>query len=372
MTIDLDRYYTPLAVANRVLERAGLELIPQVCADSTCGSGRLLEAASHVFGRVSCIGIDRDKNAIRSLRRQKPDWLLAVGDLLSKDGCRKTIAAVLKERVDLLVLNPPFSHGQKKSIEIAYNGKFLKGSVAMAHLLRSFELLRPSQGALVIAPESLLYSDTDLAGRSALMQEYRIRAILELDSCTFKGARAHATVIQISPGSARNEGATCVVDRTRSTVEVQVTRGGLPVHLMKQAGDGVPYLHSTDIRKVLAGDSWPSFLKTNDQAKGRVKGWMILLPRVGLPEVDHVRAVDIKNTVQLSDCVIGIECKSKVDAREVEGRLRDNWNDFLRLYRGTGARYVTLSRLKAWLVGKSICEGAFLPAGERLLADAIG
>jgi hypothetical protein len=302
------------------------------------------------------LGIDRDKNAIRRLRRQKPDWLLGVGDLLSEKTYRKTVSAILNESVDLLVLNPPFSLGHTKSIAIEYNGKSLRTSVAMAHLLRSFELLKPAQGALAIVPESLLYSDTDLAGRTALMEKYRIRTLLELDSCTFKGARAHATVIQLSPGYTGHERAKSVLDKPRKTLEVQVTRGGLPVHVMKQARNGVPFLHSTEIRKVVSSDSQRSFLKTNDLVKGRVEGWMILLPRVGLPEGDNVKAVNIKGVVQLSDCVIAIGCKCKADTVEVERRIRGNWNDFLQLYRGTGARYVTLSRLKAWLVGKNMCE----------------
>lgn len=359
MTItDLDRYYTPTSVANRVLEHAVLDRIPLVCADTTCGSGRLLEAASNVFGRVSCIGIDRDKDAIRKLRRQNPEWLLAIGNILCKKRQRGIYATILKMNVDLLIMNPPFSQGHKKSIDISYQGKVLKGSVAMAHLLMSCELFRPSQGALAIVPESLLYSDTDLAGRSALRENFCIQPILELDSYTFKGARAHASVIQISRGPAEGEDESHLINKTKTgrNVEVKVTRGGLPVHMMKLARDGVPYLHSTEIRKVVAGVSPHNFLHTRNQVKGRVEGWMILLPRVGLPELDIARAVNFKSPIQLSDCVLAIGCKSKVDALEVEQRLRNNWTDLVLLYRGTGARYVTLSRLIAWLAGNNICE----------------
>ena len=225
----------------------------------------------------------------------------------------------------------------------------------MAHLLRSVEVLKPTLGALVIVPESLLHSQTDSPGRAALEERHSVRTVFELDSCTFRGARAHATVIQISPGPTVYQGTPLTVDSTLRPVEVCVTRGGLPVHAMQRARDGVPYVHSTHIRNIALG-GLESAWRTKNQAKGRVDGWMILLPRVGLPEPKLIKAVYIPASVQLSDCVIAIGCRSRVDAREVESRLRRSWHDFLALYRGTGARYVTLSRLRAWLGSRNITE----------------
>ena len=70
MPHDLDRYYTPAEVARSALERATLAGSPSVCADTTCGTGRLLNAANEVFGAVQCVGIDRDSNAIAALRKR--------------------------------------------------------------------------------------------------------------------------------------------------------------------------------------------------------------------------------------------------------------------------------------------------------------
>ena len=222
----------------------------------------------------------------------------------------------------------------------------------MAHLLKSFELFSPAQGAIVIVPESLLYSETDSTARSALAENYCFWKIADLESCTFRGTRAHASVIQIS--STEQE---IIPDGSllpARKVGVSVTRGGLPVHVMKQASRGVPYVHSTDIRKVVEGATSACFHHTADIAKGRITGWAILIPRVGIPERELVRAVMFENPIQLSDCVIALLCTSRTAALQVEQRIRASWDDFRNIYRGTGARYVTLSRLRTWLAARNI------------------
>lgn len=352
MSFDLDRYYTPEAVARSALERADLPNLPIVCADSTCGTGRLLEAANDVFGLVKCVGIDRDKQAIANLRRRNPSWALAVGDLLNKRHYKKTFSAIIPKQVDLLVLNPPFSQGQKKSVDVIYGPKQFKATIAMAHLLKSFELFNPSHGAVAIVPESLLYSETDAIARAALMEKYCFRQIAELASCTFRGARARASVVQIS--SVEDQ---IIQNGSRvlgKKVSVSLIRGGLPVHVMKEASRGVPYVHTTDIRNVVNGATRSCFHRTADIAKGRIAGWAILIPRVGMPEPGLVTALRFENPVQLSDCVIALSCCSKTVAVEVEERIRASWDDFRSIYRGTGARYLTLSRLRTWLAARNI------------------
>lgn len=354
MLSDLDRYYTPEGVARSALERATLSYPTRVCADSTCGTGRLLHAANDVFGPVQCIGIDRDRKAIASLRQKNPNWILTVGDLLSERSYGAIFSKIIPKHVDLLVLNPPFSHGKRKFVAINFRGNQLKGSVAMAHLLKSFEIFSPTQGAIVIVPESLLYSETDFEARSILAEDYSVRKIVDLESCTFRGARAHASIVQIS--SAEQEIVSEAPQSPERKIFISITRGGLPVHIMNQSRGGVPYVHSTDIRKVVTGGTISCFRQTQDIAEGRIIGWSILIPRVGMPKRDLIRAVKIENPVQLSDCVIALEFTAKAAAKQVERRILASWDEFRKIYRGTGARYLTLSRLRTWLASRSVCE----------------
>lgn len=354
MLLDLDCYYTPERVAQRILQQACLQRAPEVCADSTCGSGRLLQAANDVFGYVQCIGIDRDRHAIAKLRRSNPNWILAVGDLL-KARLGKSFVSIIPDNVDLLILNPPFSLGNRKSVEISYEGHQLRGSVAMAHLLRSFELFSPREGAIAIVPESLLYSETDAGAREALGARYSLHKIADLQSSTFRGARAHATAIQIAPNRLRES----KKDDARGygyVIYTRLVRGGLQVHAMNESKFGTPFVHSVDIRRLLDQQDISSLRRTSSSMKGRVEGWTVLIPRVGMPEKELVRPVEISQTVQLSDCVIALQCTSKATAAKLATRIKESWEDFRGIYRGTGARYVTVSRLKEWLASRNVLE----------------
>jgi hypothetical protein len=51
----------------------------------------------------------------------------------------------------------------------------------------------------------------------------------------------------------------------------------------------------------------------------------------------------------LSDCVLGIKTKTLKDAKAVKSCLIENWNDMNDLYKGTGARYITIERLSDFL-----------------------
>ena len=352
MLIDLDRYYTPKEVALNALEKAHFSVEPKVCVDSTCGTGRLLDAASAVFGNVQCAGLDRDKNAISLLRLNRPEWMLEVGDLLSHKRRVRNLSKAIRQPVDLLVLNPPFSHGKKKSVDIVYKDKQIKGSVAMAHLLKSFEVFNPVLGAVVIVPESLLYSDTDAVARSLLEEYYSFQKIADLQNCTFSGARVNSSVVQISPCKTR------VVPDEPSVkakiIQASVVRGGLPVYLKQSSVDGVPFLHSTDIRYVVNSGVVKDVSKTCSVAKGRVDGWLILIPRVGCADKSIVRVVRLDQVAQLSDCVVALKFASKNLALQAEARIHLDWDNFKSLYRGTGARYLTISRLKHWLFMNSI------------------
>lgn len=354
MSFDLDRYYTPERVARQALEGASLDGLPEICVDSACGIGRLLDAVSNVFGKVQCAGLDRDKRAIASLRRKNPHWNLAVGDLLKKTRKDRLFTKLMPVVTDLLVLNPPFSHGASKNIGIVYDGRELRVSVAMAHILRSVELFHPRQGAIAIVPESLLYSETDSTARALLAEKYNFKKLRNLSSSTFQGARANASVIQMTPGASLKKDALHLAKLKQ--IGVKIIRGGLPVYQMEQSSRGTRYVHSTDLRKIARGDPASKFTKTAGVAKGIVSGWAVLIPRVGRPDRLAIVAVNIAVPIQLSDCVICIECRNSQAAMDVELRIKSSWSEFFDLYKGTGARYITIGRLRDWLRTKAIVE----------------
>jgi hypothetical protein len=249
---------------------------------------------------------------------------------------------------DLLVLNPPFSQHRKKAVDISFKDQHLRGSVAMAYLLRSFELFEPKAGAIAIVPESLLYSETDSAARKLIEARYTIKVVADLDAKTFRGARAHATAVQFSVTG--DERKSKHISFAGHAIAVTAVRGALPVHLAKAGKKGRLYVHTTNIRRLIKPVRGERVARTLVSAKGRIRGWAILLPRVGVPCADTIKPVFMARTVQLSDCVIGLTCATENDAKLVASRISERMKLFLWAYRGTGARYITLTRLESILM----------------------
>lgn len=348
MTIELDRYYTPVDLAESILSLE-FDVPNKICVDTTCGVGNLLQAADNVFDNIMCIGLDKDKKAISTLRKSKPDWVLSVGDLMSSKSYERTLAVKNSRQSDLLLLNPPFSHLKTKSTEVFYKGKVFKASVAMSHILKSFELFRPNIGAMVIVPESVLYSETDAAARAAIEQDFHIELITELHSKTFLGANVRSSAIKILPGRKKTF---CISENlVKPKIKVEIIRGGLPVCKMVSSVtlSSVPFIHSTDIREVIShGDV--SFCKKTEVLKaGRLNGSMVLLPRVGVPNIDFISTLSVLEKVQLSDCVIALKFTNSAQANRGIIILRKFFSSLVSEYRGTGARYITINRLKVWL-----------------------
>lgn len=346
-TFDLDRYYTPEDVARNALARIELASAPRSCADSSCGMGNLLDAAAHVFGDVTCVGVDRDKSAIRALRKRRPSWALATGDLLSRRSYLNGFGKIIPREVDLLVLNPPFSQNDQKHLQISYEGITFHGSVAMACLTKSLELFRPIHGAILIAPESMLYSETDAVGRQALSLTYGFRKIVDLKCNTFKGARANACVVELIRG--RQISLDVALDSGSRTLVAEILRGSLPVHAMASSNSGIRFLHSTSIRHVVSSGDISTLGRTSYTVKGVVRGWAILIPRVGVPDARSIKAIHLPEEVQLSDCVIALCSSSGTSSLHLAKRILEYWQEFRELYKGTGARYITIAHLVEWL-----------------------
>lgn len=354
MITDMDRYYTPIELAESILA-SNFHIDVDVCVDSTCGIGNLLSAANNIYGNVQCCGLDRDKNAIAALRRKNPSWKLSATDFMKLKDAKNNLVIDELCGSDLLLLNPPFSHGKKKHVSIKYDGLNIQSSIAMAHILRSLEYFCPRNGAMVIAPESILYSDTDCYARSAINQKYYIKVISELDIKTFSGARVRSTALKILPRKNVIKKIKLIDPKQEKSI-TNIIRGALPVHDVRYSygKTSVPFIHSTDLKNFAQTKTILSSKRTCSNRKGRVKGSLILLPRVGLPNKEYIKPLYFQEEIQLSDCVIAISFKTKKNANIGSRLLRDNINELIGLYRGTGARYITITRLQKWLASKSI------------------
>lgn len=347
LTSDIDRYYTPDVIARRVISTIGLSRLHSVI-DSACGDGRLLDAAQSAHPMACCVGIDRDGYAIRRLRRRRPNWVLIAGDALDNRTWCADSSSFPVQKFDVAVLNPPFSMGAKKGQNIQVWGSNFRCSLAMAHILTTLEQTFVEE-AVAIVPESLGYSELDSIGRSFLRKLYGFQIIEGLKNSTFRGARANALLIKLSrfpkePDAIKKSTGFLICPS-------QIIRGGLPVfeaQIAKQRS-GISYIHTTNLLSVTRKGSLAMCSRVSPIQRGVVSGVVVLLPRVGLPRREYVIPLRFSEAVQLSDCLFAIRFQSLSVAESFAKSLHSRWNDLISLYRGTGARYVTVSRLTAWL-----------------------
>ena len=346
LTSDTDAYYSPGHVAEVVAQTVERSR-PKSVIDSHCGRGALLDAVEKSFPKIHCAGIDLDGNAISHLRKARPHWTLVRGDSLTWTAWEK-VHRKLGGSVDVAVLNPPFSMGQVKGIDIELDGKVIRGSLAMAHVISTIQHSSPAR-LVAILPESTMFSDMDRQGRAELELRYDVEVVAQFKSSTFRGARANSLLVGMTK-RARQRALTLIEKTKRVSMQNTIVRGGLPCFEAVSMRLGIPFVHSTDIKDLVRGATNATLRKVRPFTRGIVSGHMVLLPRVGVPKMENIGAWFTEGDVQLSDCVIALQyCNENVAHAAAEIFQRD-YEALASLYRGTGARYVTVDRLSEWLI----------------------
>jgi len=343
LTSDIDSYYSPVEVTD-VLRESLKGSTPRSVLDSNCGGGALLDVVERLHPKISCIGIDNDERAIRQLRTSRPHWTLVKGNSL-KIGTWKRLP-ILLEKVDLAVLNPPFSMGSAKGLLVDHDREKLRCSLAMAHVLGTIHFSNPRH-IFAILPSSSLASDLDSSARVLVEKKYDVDSMIAFKNSVFKGTRASSVLVRM----VRKD--TKITEMyTRSGGEevesiTRLVRGGLPVFEAKAEFEGVPFIHTTDL-KYLEENDWSLIGKVFHIGRGVISGPAILIPRVGVPSKKLI-APHYFPTVQLSDCVIALQFENMTIARQAGKSIIENWASLMSIYIGTGARYVTMRRLSGWL-----------------------
>ncbi|CAI3929076.1 N-6 DNA methylase [Alteromonas macleodii] len=351
----IDQYFTPRNLASELVKITGFENVNCV-VDPTCGSGNLLEAIASQFSNAQCIGIDSDKSVIRNLQKIRPNWILSNADLMDTVSLNKTSALFVAKKCDLLLLNPPYSQNNRKYLPFRYQGDNVRCSVAMSFLLQALTTFSPRKGALLIVPESMMYSELDEHARYLISQDYDIELLTELRDTTFEGARVRALAIKLTKISKEQITAQKVLSSPEARFDINIIRGGAQMHrVAKDTDKGTKVIHTVDLLRVYKNKTSYSG-RISKPLSGKIKGKTLLISRVGIPHVKDLKVVEFHKEVQLSDCVIAIMSEKDIHLRKAESLIKNNQAEFVGLYRGTGARYVTKSRLEQWFIEK----GAFI------------
>jgi len=340
-----DKHYTPNIIARKLISSVR-HLKPTLIADLAVGKGDLLFEAERLWPNAKFLATDIDRVAIRRLRRMRKNWQLGCCDIRnprSRANCtalRNAFGAA-----SLILLNPPFScrGGTRFPIETS-NGSFFS-STAMSFLLTAIKYLENSGTIVAIMPNGCLYNQKDYQAWEYLRSKFTVSIIGKSYLKVFPNNAANTIIVRLSPyrkmAKRRNN---CFIKRSKvnNKINVSIIRGCQPLYKVVNKTSGTILVHSVDLQNHHVYLNGRFGFNTNRV----VEGPAILIPRVGKIKKEKIAIYYENDSIEISDCVIALKTSTIVNAKYLHKRLIENFNILNSHYVGTGAPFITISRLK--------------------------
>jgi methylase of polypeptide subunit release factors len=340
-----DSHYTPTELADRLVSYIGKE---NVCfiADFCVGEGELLRVAKKKWNSAKLFGNDISAKAIQLLKKNHLDWTLEKCDFLNQKSRDEKL--IFKNKFDVILLNPPFTCKGSTIHAINFDDIEFHASTAMAFFVEAIKYLQEDGVLYAILPQSTAYSNKDEKIRVYLREKYHFKILEELNNQSFEKCTPNIILVSI------NDDQSIDLNNTFKQIDVgikhlQIQRGSISMYNIQECKKpSVSLVHSTNIRDNKIVDLKYKVRNTISY----IRGPALLIHRVGQPNVKKVCIISSKEAYALSDCVIGIKTRTMKDCKKLKEMITDYWNDFENLYKGTGAKYITIERLKYFLNAK--------------------
>lgn len=344
-----DAFYTPSWLAREVADCLPDNLAGAVL-DPTVGGGALLSAVCERFSdEVTALGIDIDPKVLQKLRSKEPGWVLSRADLLSRESRQQSRAwRQAKTSLSAVVVNPPFSYRGNEGASVSLGSFQGRAAPAMHFLIELMTELSPSSGFFAILPDGALDADKHRELWAEIQKGFAVNRLNRFATTSFRGARVATSLVHLKslPSQRLVAGSfKCPVPAKRPNYRdrclcVDVIRGRVPVHSVKgatkQDGPLSPFLHTTTLARMHLSDDYRAPSSLADDAP------FILLTRVG--RWSSPIAVEIGRVV-LSDCLFGLRPRDRGQLDHLRGEIDRARTAFVARYKGTGAKYLTLTEL---------------------------
>jgi hypothetical protein len=290
----------------------------------------LLKAAYEEWPDSTIIATDINKSSVALLRRTKNNWLVGLCDFLNpKSRGRSNILSKIKGKVSLALLNPPFSCRGNTKVTVSFNGIEIKCSLALAFVLTSIAFLAPDGQLVAVLPAGCLHSQKDAAAWKAIQKVCHIEEVGKNGHRTFSGWSPKTVIVRLTMLTASNKPKLKKITDSngqktrRRNITVSLFRGKISMHTLNgnKPKNRVPLIHSTELEKT-------GLNLVRRQVGVKLKsfsGPAVLLHRVGRPDVNKILPYLNKQPIALSDCVIGIKCKTADEAQVIKTVLVKNW-----------------------------------------------
>lgn len=337
-----DLHYTPTLLAEHLISFIEKKNISSV-ADFCVGEGELLLAAKRKWPKAILCGCDISEKTIISMKRAYPFWMLSKCDFLNPKSRNSSI--VLKNKYDLVLLNPPFTCKGSTIKKVFFEGQEFHMSTSMAFFVESIQYLNDEGVMYAILPQSIAYSKKDEKIRLYLIEKYNFRILEERNNQEFEKCAPNIILASI------NEKNVFPMSNTAKRLNIKfnglrIQRGSISMNEINEKNSPFVYLiHSTNIRDNKIVD-----LKYKvDPIRSRIDGPALLIHRVGQPNEKKICIINKGEAYALSDCIIGIKTFTLKDCISLKKIILENWDDFSNMYKGTGAKYITIDRIKSFL-----------------------
>lgn len=345
--MSIDEFDTPPLLAAKLLRVADMlcEYRPRTVADFAVGTGELLAAAKLRWPQAAIFGCDISNDRVRKLARARTDWTVAQCDFLDR-ASRSSLSQLecVKTKVDLALLNPPFSARGGTRVEVHLGGQDVRCSPAMAFVLLASQYLSPDGILVALLPAGVLQSERDRGARAKLRQLGEFGTIPGT-TAKFPGGSLKVTIAYFKRGQSNPLNNNTNVPNGNSTQpSVRVLRGTLQTHELPTNGVGgsIPLVHSTELQhyKLQVGQrEVPSGTRS-------LSGPAVLLHRVGLPRQDKIVYVPQSPPFAITDCVVALLCPDEHECLRLHRSLTEQFDVLERNYIGSGAPYITIRRIR--------------------------
>lgn len=341
----IDQHFTPPLLANLLVNSLPPAFEPSCIADFAVGEGSLIYAALKRWPRgVNVVANDLCLNTLNLL--QDNDWNKFNIDFLNTEAVTNSELKKFEHKIDLILLNPPFSQRGIKPILWEGVDIKIKSGLALNFIYKSLNFLKPGGFLVAVVPNGCLTSQRDEKALTYLKENYKFKIITHNREATFEKVRVKTSIIMIEnikPTYYQKN-----IQLSADRLNPRVFRGKFQMHTVssKILTDGYPLVHTSSLKNNTI-NLLNCFKVTNKNSI--VKGPAILFPRVGNFNQEKICILSSGLEIVISDCIFAVKCQSLAEAECLKEAIHKYWDDFKKNYSGTGALYSSLDKMEYFI-----------------------
>ncbi|WP_343316421.1 methyltransferase [Acinetobacter soli] len=341
----IDQHFTPPLLASILVDSLPTAFEPSCIADFAVGEGSLIYAALKKWPRgLNIVANDLSVNTLNLLNN---DWYKSNVDFLNTEAIAKSELKKFENKIDLILLNPPFSQRGIKPILWENKDVKIKSGVALNFIYNSLNFLKSGGFLVAVVPNGCLTSQRDEKALTYLKENYKFKIIAHNREATFEKVRVKTSIIMIEnvkPDNYQIDNIKSSSDRLNS----RVFRGKFQMHMasINSLENGYPLVHTSSLKNNTI-DFLNCFKVANKNSI--VRGPAILFPRVGNFNKEKICILSSELEIVISDCIFAVKCKNLAEAECLKEAIYLYWDDFKNNYSGTGAVYSSLDRIDCFI-----------------------